>query len=278
MPTLNLKSLRVVLFASGFLWVSFNSAPARAHFRLVTPPSWAVQDSLGSPQKSPPCGQADPGNAAVPTGAVTTVQEGSTLTVTLDETVFHPGHYRVSLAADPGGLPADPPVTAGSTPCGSTTIDPHPTLPLLVDGVLVHTAAFGGQQSFQVQLPAGVTCTQCTLQVTEFMSQHANTGPGGCFYHHCATLSIAAVDAGARDAGSGGDAGSEDGGGSPPPGAGDGGPGTVEDGGQVTSDGGRSPIGPSTGCGCSSVDAVVPATLVALGAIGFLSARRRRAK
>src|SRR5262249_1447752 len=35
-------------------------------------------------------------------------------------------------------------------------------------------------------LPADVTCTQCTLQVLEYMSHH----PAPCFYHHCADIAI----------------------------------------------------------------------------------------
>jgi len=171
--------------------------PARAHFTLVAPASWASQDAFGGPQKSAPCGQDDPGVPATPTGAVTTVQQGSTLTITIDEKIFHPGHYRVSLAADQASLPADPLVTAGSTPCGSTDIVTSPALPLLADGLLVHDTPFPRQQTVQVQLPAGFTCANCTLQVTEFMSNHGLNVPGGCFYHHCANLTIAAdADAG----------------------------------------------------------------------------------
>lgn len=105
----------------------------------------------------------------------------------------------MSLAADQASLPADPTVTPGSTPCGSTEIVAAPTLPLLADGLLVHDAPFPRPQTVQVQLPAGFTCTNCTLQVTEFMSNHGLNVPGWCFYHHCANLTITAdaPDAGA---------------------------------------------------------------------------------
>jgi hypothetical protein len=87
-------------------------------------------------------------------------------------------------------LPEEPPVTAGSTACGSTVIQDPPVFPVLADGELLHTSAFSGPQSFQVTLPPGVTCDHCTLQVIQFMSNHALNNPGGCFYHHCATVSI----------------------------------------------------------------------------------------
>lgn len=190
------------------------SGVAHAHFVLVGPASWANQDALGSPQKSAPCGQADPGAPATPTGMITTYQSGDTLSVTIKETVFHPGHYRLAIAKDQGSLPADPKVTAGATPCGSAEIVASPTLPLLADGELVHTKAFTGNQTMQVKLPPGYTCVNCTLQVIEFMSNHGLNVPGGCFYHHCANVSIVAPDGGAsgtdasapRDAAGTGDA------------------------------------------------------------------------
>src|SRR5205809_1078745 len=70
-------------------------APTRAAalFVLQAPPSWAEQDGQGNPQKTAPCGQADPQIAALPTNTVTTFRPGQTITVTVDERTFHPGHY-----------------------------------------------------------------------------------------------------------------------------------------------------------------------------------------
>lgn len=171
---------------------------ASAHFKLVAPEAEYVQSSLGDPQKTFPCGPtgADGGTA---TDKVTTVMSGSMLTVTISETVFHPGHYRVAIAQDEAGLPAEPPVTPGQTACGSAPIDANPTLPLLADGVLVHTSSFSGQQTVQVPLPPGMTCNNCVVQVLEFMSNH----PAPCFYHHCAIVNVTAN--GAPDAGVAGD-------------------------------------------------------------------------
>lgn len=158
---------------------------ARAHFVLQEPPASTEQDALGSPQKAPPCGDG------TDNGVVTAYAEGQTITITINETVPHPGHYRVALGLNgPNDLPDEPPVTAGSTACGSTVIQDPPVFPVLADGQLVHTSALDGPQSFQVTLPAGVKCDHCTLQVIEFMSNHALNDPGGCFYHHCATVSI----------------------------------------------------------------------------------------
>jgi hypothetical protein len=143
----------------------------------------------------------------------------------------------VQLAADQASLPADPPVTAGSTACGSTVIEPNPTMPLLADGELVHTTAFGSPQSFQVQLPPGFTCDNCVLQVAEFMSNHGLNNPGGCFYHHCATVSIVAAGT-LPDAGPMIDAGPND----PDAAPGD----------QPDASGGGNEVGDPPGCGCRS--------------------------
>jgi hypothetical protein len=185
---------------------------AHAHFTLQTPASWAQQDGAGSPQKSGPCGETDLATGtvqAVPTNVVTSFRPGQQIMITIDERVFHPGHYRVSLATtDRSQLPADPAVTAGDMACGTAITETTAVFPVLADGALTHTTPFTAPQSFMVTLPSNVTCTKCTLQVIEFMSEHGLNNPGGCFYHHCADISIlpdggtttATIDAGPRDA------------------------------------------------------------------------------
>src|SRR5580765_1701266 len=61
---------------------------ASAHFVLRSPASWRIQDADGNPQKTGPCG--DEGTAA-PSGIVTAFAPGDTVTITIDETIFHPG-------------------------------------------------------------------------------------------------------------------------------------------------------------------------------------------
>lgn len=172
--------------AAALVVVAAIASPALAHFKLVSPAASFLQDGYGSPQKSAPCGQADPGDTATPTNAVTQLMTGQMVSIEIDETIFHPGHYRVSLAQDMSGLPADPAVTPGTTACGSTPINPTPQMPLLADGLLVHTTRFTSNQTMQVQLPPGFKCTNCVLQITEFMSAH----DAPCYYHHCAIVTI----------------------------------------------------------------------------------------
>ncbi|HET9930270.1 MAG TPA: SCE4755 family polysaccharide monooxygenase-like protein [Polyangiaceae bacterium] len=289
-----------------FGFTALFASSSHAHFVLKSPAAWATQDALGSPQKSAPCGQSDPGAPATATGTVTAFRPGETITITIDETVFHPGHYRVLLATKSrSDLPADPPVTAGDTPCGSTAISSAPVFPLLVDGALKHTAPFAGPQSIEVQLPSDVTCDKCTLQVVEFMSDHGLNNPGGCFYHHCADISIQpqggqSGGAGAPSAGASGQGSNAASGGGANAGEGSGG----RTSGGAANEGGRTAVGGATvvaggpsggglvglagsdaggqpsdvGCSCStpgggSVPAL--AILSALAGIALFRARRR---
>ena len=230
---------------------TFHSAPASAHFILQAPASWRDHDVLGTPQKAPPCG--DEGTAAK-TGAITAFQTGQEITITLTETVTHPGHYRVALAVhDRSELPAEPPVTAGSTACGSVPIMDPPVFPVLADGVLKHTAALSGPQTIKVTLPPNVTCDHCTLQVIEFMSNHPLNNPGGCFYHHCADISISDVPVGSGGAG-GSDAAGGSGSGATSGGAGAGGAPSSSAGGASSSSVGGAPSG-AAGVGSSTAAA-----------------------
>ncbi len=186
-------TLRPVLVAAALAAVGLGSASARAHFILQSPPSAYEQNFLGDPQKAPPCG--DEGNA-VGTGVITSFQGGDTITITIDETIFHPGHYRIALAVnDISELPEEPPVTPNNTPCGTVPIMNPPVFPVLADGVFVHEDPFAGPQSIDIKLPADINCDNCTLQVIQFMSNHGLNNPGGCFYHHCAAISVTSVGA-----------------------------------------------------------------------------------
>jgi hypothetical protein len=217
---------------------------ARAHFILQAPACYSQQDAIGIPEKSAPCGQSDTGSTVVPTGMVTAFQPGQTVTITITEAIYHPGHYRVALAGSQADLPADPTVTAGSSACGTAVIENPATLPVLADDLLDHSSAFSGPQSVQVKLPDNPPCTQCVLQVVEFMSDHPLNPQGGCFYHHCANITIESVG----DGGSSGDAS--------PAGAG---------GSDATS-----------GCGCATSGHAAPAMECLGGIAVFLAMARRR--
>jgi hypothetical protein len=166
-----------------------------AHFRLLAPASWLQENQLGDPQKQGPCGgtSADPGK---PTGSVTTVQGGEKLHIKIQETVFHPGFYRIALAVHSRDeLPKDPEAKTEPSANGpksvSAAIQYPPQPPILADGIFQHVTKFDKEQETDVDIP-NINCSSCTLQVVEFMANHGVNKDGDFTYHHCAVLRIQA--------------------------------------------------------------------------------------
>jgi hypothetical protein len=131
--------------------------------------------------------------------AVTTVHAGDTIQVELQETVNHPGYFRVALSADRASF-TDPPLT-NATSCSldlaSVPTGAHDNV--LMDGIAKSASAAANRHIMQdVKLP-DQPCDNCTLQVLQVMKDH---GPPNCFYYHCAVLKILPADGAA--AGSGG--------------------------------------------------------------------------
>ena len=149
---------------------------AGAHIELLDPPQrYPAANQFDIPLKSAPCG--DPAN---PPGTVprTVLQPGATITVRWQAFVPHPGHFRIAFDPDgdddlggPGGY--DDLYTPGTE--------------VLLDGIPV----MGNQQSYeaQVALP-DVTCTNCTLQLIQVMTDKMPWGPGGGsdLYYQCADI------------------------------------------------------------------------------------------
>jgi hypothetical protein len=188
--------------AVGFLTalgsVAVMATVVEGHFRLVEPASWIVENERGDPQKTGPCGgsNADWGK---PSYAVTKAVGGQKIHIKVQETIYHPGHYRVALAVNaPNELPLDPETTTREGERGpisvSAKIQDPPQIPVLADGLFVHSTRPTGQLppfEADVQLP-NINCRRCMLQIVQFMAEHAFNNPGGYSYHHCATLQITA--------------------------------------------------------------------------------------
>lgn len=173
------------------------SLPAwvHAHFLLLEPVPTLVQNQLGDPQKLGPCGGTS-ANAGTPTQVVSRVKGGTPLHLTIRETIFHPGHYRVALVVNgPSELPANPEASTRPTERGPYSVAApiqNPALPpVLADGLFPHTARPTDLLQADVPLP-NITCKKCTLQVTQFMAEHGVNRDGGFYYHHCAELEITA--------------------------------------------------------------------------------------
>lgn len=167
---------------------------AQAHFKLLEPEPWLAQDEKGDPQKLAPCGGtlANPGT---PTKAVTPVTGGQKLKIVVEETVYHPGHYRIAMARKRNLLPSDPVAIMHDTERGPrsrsalvvTDIKP----PFLADGLWAHAAKPSSKWETEITVP-NINCVGCQLQVIQFMEQHPGVGEGGFSYHHCAVLNITA--------------------------------------------------------------------------------------
>jgi hypothetical protein len=185
---------RVVTLLPAAVLGSIAAPAVNAHFKLLEPASWLVEDDRGDPQKVAPCGgtAADPGVLSL---AVTEVEGGSRLTIRVEETIFHPGHYRIALARSWDALPPHPLVTLHHTERGmrsaSAVIEAEPAPPVLVDGLWAHTEARDAPWETEIEIP-NIDCTTCTLQVIQFMAEHPGVREGGFSYHHCAVLSISA--------------------------------------------------------------------------------------
>jgi len=178
-----------------------------AHFRLLQPTSWLIESDRGDPQKSGPCGGSNT-DWGKPSDIISKAIGGQRLHIKLQETVYHPGHYRVALAVNsPNELPSDPQVSTKDSERGpmsvSAMIQNPPQIPVLADGLFVHsTRPQGTMEPFEtdVLLP-NINCKKCTLQVVQFMAEHAFNNPGGYTYHHCANLQITADSAKPLDKG-----------------------------------------------------------------------------
>ena len=203
-------SIRFLTALALALSIALVPGGVRAHFRLLEPASWLVENNLGDPQKLAPCGSPKTAAANAPavplTNAVTKVQGGSKLHIKVQETIYHPGHYRVALAVNGWTeLPPDPITFERTTERGPYSvwgvIQSPPQIPVIADGLFQHYTrperpAAGAQAQpviyeTDIDLP-NITCEKCTLQVIQFMADHIYNQPGGYSYHHCADLQITA--------------------------------------------------------------------------------------
>jgi hypothetical protein len=174
---------------------------AVAHFKMIEPESWIVESDLGDPQKAAPCGTSEK-TSGTPTNKIGSVKGGTKLHLKIQETVYHPGYYRVALSVNSRAeLPKDPDaVTAQGarglqSVAGAISYPPRP--PILADGLFMHVdnAPARGQRlapwEADIDIP-NINCAKCTMQVIQFMAAHGLNAEGDYSYHHCADLQITA--------------------------------------------------------------------------------------
>lgn len=141
-----------------------------------------------SNQKSSPCG----GSCDSRSDRVSVFEPGETITVRWDETINHPGHYRIAFDDDGSDDFADP--------ADFDDIQDPPVLPVLLDGIADKN---GGIYEVQVTLP-DVECENCTLQLIQMMTEKGPTYGDNDLYYRCADLALRSGGGGSPDAGNGG--------------------------------------------------------------------------
>src|SRR5260370_7865120 len=187
-------STRLALVSA--ILVTVVPAVTQAHFRLLEPASWLIEDDRGDPQKAGPCGGSNT-DYGKPSYIVNQALGGSKLHVKVQETIYHPGHYRVALAVNsPAELPLDPKATTTISDRGLLSVSAEIQNPVqspgLADGLFVHTAKVDVPFETDVTLP-NTSGTRCTLQVIQCMKQHRVNNPAMFTSHHSATLPLPPV-------------------------------------------------------------------------------------
>ena len=191
------------------LAVTLAPATALAHINLTFPMP-RTESAVGD-QKTAHCGTINWVRADHP-DRTNVFPPGATITVTWQETINHPGYYRISF--QPNGevfrFPA-PGAGAGGFPTENLTgmTDPDGTGSMILEDRIAD-----GMLSKDVTLP-NMECANCTLQLIQVMTDKApytNNAGGNDLYYKCAdiTLSAGAPDAGPQpgvDAGADPDAG-----------------------------------------------------------------------
>jgi uncharacterized protein (TIGR03382 family) len=154
-----------------------------AHASLTYPPPRTTSLKVG------PCGAA----GSVRGTTVTTLTKGSTIKVKWNETIDHPGHYRISFDTD-GQDFIVPPTATGSTE-GMTNV----VKDLIVD---IQGGTLPRPYEFDLTLP-DIECNNCTLQMIQLMTDKApytTDAASDDIYYQCADITLVAANT-APDAG-----------------------------------------------------------------------------
>lgn len=159
----------------------FAAGTADAHVEMTSPAPRTTAN------KAPPCGGAARGNNGIHHFA-----PGETIVMEWDETVDHPGHYRIAIDMDGDDSFKNPSTPDDAFP--ETLVEP------IADKV-------GGHYTQEVTLPE-TPCDNCTLQLIQVMTTRV---PYNSFYYQCADITIG--EGGGDGSGSGSDGGGDGGGG-----------------------------------------------------------------
>jgi Copper acquisition factor BIM1-like len=144
-----------------FLALALLSGTASAHITMTSPTPRTTENKTG------PCGAAGSTRGT----KIARFAPGETITVEWDETVDHPGHYRIAFDDDGDDVFVNP--NNPDDNFAFTLMEPIPDKD-------------GGHYAQPITLPA-TPCTNCTLQLMQIMTTQV---PYDSFYYQCADLTI----------------------------------------------------------------------------------------
>jgi MYXO-CTERM domain-containing protein len=177
------KGVGVILGVGGLAVATSLAVPASAHISLEQAGTHKSRYGDGE-LKDGPCGR----KGGVRGTNVYTYAPGQKITISVLETIVHPGYFRIAFDDDgddafiePASIkPVDParkcPSGAGDH-CGMSDFYNSPAVLPNMDNLNPHiTAASGMKYTWEVTLP-NVECTNCTLQLIQVMEDDAFHGP-----------------------------------------------------------------------------------------------------
>ncbi|MEJ7730472.1 MAG: SCE4755 family polysaccharide monooxygenase-like protein [Polyangiaceae bacterium] len=243
------------------------AADAAAHIDLMIPESRT--GNADQAQKTGPCEGAGPGTRMDLTA-------GDPLMVTWDETIQHPGHFRIAIDED------------GED--GFSTADTQAAFDDIMGNngiILVETVGDTPDLGYEHEITVpNVDCENCTLQLVQVMVDGDPIDTAGDLYFRCADIRITGATGEGGAGGGSGNGGSSSNGNGGSSSNGNGGSSANGSGASGSGEGGGSNSNPSTpsgethDCAVRAVGASSPGSSLAmalgLGAIASLAAARRR--
>ncbi len=153
------------------------STPAAAHIEVTS----HITRHGRNKQKTGPCGAADGGE---PGSNIYVYEPGETLSISWNEFINHPGHYRLSFDEQGSDSFVDP----------ATADERYSNETVLLDGI----EDLSGVSEYEASITLPDTeCDVCTIQLIQLMTDKAPYGDGNDLYYHC--IDVRLVEGGGPD-------------------------------------------------------------------------------
>jgi hypothetical protein len=181
------------LSVGALLGTTFATTEARAHFDQLDGTHMSRSGGGLDQIKAAPCGIAGSTRGT----NVYTYKPGSTITISVDEYIPHPGYYRIAFDNDgddgfvtPASISGEHGNCDGDPKCGPGMEDFCNNDTVLLDNLDAHASMFGASWTWSVTLP-NVECDNCTLQIIQVMTDldvHGVAYPADDIYYQCIDL------------------------------------------------------------------------------------------